>query len=110
MHVVNAAVWLRFTASFEHNSRSGVLVSFPANIHITVIAAICTADAPVPPFLIYPGEYLLEEWVHSRDTELKQMATVTTSGYTNNYTAMRWLEDCFDPSSRVRAGVRPTRM
>ena len=32
------------------------------------------------------------------------MATVNTSGYINKYTAMRWLEDCFDPSTRRRAG------
>jgi hypothetical protein len=30
-------------------------------VHITVIAAISTTDSPVPPFIICPDQFLLEE-------------------------------------------------
>ena len=75
--------------------------------HFTVVAAISTSDSPVPPFLIYQGKYLLEEWVKVRDSEPKMDAAVSESGYINGYLIKQWLRDCFDPSTRDRAeGLR----
>lgn len=74
------------------------------DIHITVIATISIANGPVPPFIIYPGAHLIEEWVAVQDDEPEQMATVTTSGYVNLDVVLRWLVDCFDPRTRERAG------
>lgn len=42
--------------------------SLAANCHITVTATISTSDAPVPPFVIYPGQYLCDEWLNIRDS------------------------------------------
>jgi len=72
-------------------------------VHVTVVAVISTVDAPVPPFLIYKGESLLQEWVSLQDRDPPLMATVTASGYANSFTHLQWLTDCFDPATRDRA-------
>ena len=78
--------------------------SLADNIHITVIATISTQDAPVPPFLIYPGQHIMSDWVETRDREPAMMADVSESGYITGYLAERWLVDCFDRHTRNRAG------
>ncbi|EIW69290.1 hypothetical protein TREMEDRAFT_15010, partial [Tremella mesenterica DSM 1558] len=75
--------------------------------HITVIATISTSDAPVPPFIIYPGMNLMQDWTKVRDPTPNQLATVTDTGYINTYTMQRWLKECFDPSTRDRAEGPP---
>lgn len=72
-------------------------------VHVTVVAAVSTVDAPVPPFLIYKGESLLQEWVALQDRDPPLMATVTASGYANSFTHLQWLTNCFDPATRERA-------
>jgi hypothetical protein len=44
------------------------------DVQITVIATITTHDAPVPPYLIYPGGHLVKEWLHLCNDAPKQMA------------------------------------
>jgi hypothetical protein len=56
---------------------------WPAKDHITVIAAISTQDAPVPPLLIHPGDALIEEWFDVRNATPNCTATVTHSGFSN---------------------------
>jgi len=72
-------------------------------VHVTVVAAISVVDAPVPPFLIYKGESLLQEWVSLQDRDPPLMATVTASGYAHSFTHLQWLTDCFDPATRAHA-------
>ena len=78
-----------------------------SSVHITVIAAISTQDAPVPPFLIYPGKYLMTDWTQARDPSPRQMAEVTETGFSNSYMTTRWLTECFDPTTRDRAAGSP---
>ena len=80
--------------------------SLPDDVHITVVTTISTSDAVVPPFIIYPGENLLEEWLEVRDPKPYQVATATTSGYTNSYMHKRWSIDCFDRYTKERAEGR----
>ena len=77
--------------------------SLSTNTHITVIAAISTQDAPVPPFLIYPGKYSMSDWLQVMDEQPKQMAVMTESGYSNSFMTIRWITDCFDPATKSRA-------
>lgn len=72
-------------------------------VHISVIGTISTTDSPVPPLLVYPGAYLLEEWLQVRDATPKLMAVVTESGYSNTFVTRQWLRDCFDPYTQNRA-------
>ena len=81
--------------------------SLSASTHITVIAAISTFNAPVPPFLIYQGKHIMEDWVACRDEEPRQVADVTDSGLSNSYMTIWWLTECFDPATRNRAGNSP---
>ena len=67
--------------------------------HITVIAAILTQDAPVPPFLIYSGKYLMMEWTQTQDPSPRQFADVTDSGFSSTYMTIQWLEKVFDPAT-----------
>ncbi|EIW66170.1 hypothetical protein TREMEDRAFT_35394 [Tremella mesenterica DSM 1558] len=76
-------------------------------IHITVVATISTSDTPVPPFIIYPGTYLMQDWTRVRDPTPNQLATITNSGYINTYTMQQWLTECFDPFTRDRAAGNP---
>ncbi|EIW66860.1 hypothetical protein TREMEDRAFT_65270 [Tremella mesenterica DSM 1558] len=76
-------------------------------IHITVVATISTSDTPVPPFIIYPGTYLMQDWTRVRDPTPNQLATVTNSGYINTYTMQQWLTECFHPFTRDRAAGNP---
>ena len=84
-------------------SSSKAQTSLASNDHITVVAAISTQDAPVPPFIIYPGAYLMEEWLKPRDREPTMMAMVSDSGWITGFLAMEWLTKCFDPATRDRA-------
>ena len=77
--------------------------SLSSCVHITVIAAISTQDAPVPPFLIYPGKHIMSDWVMAMDRDPVQMAVTTQSGYSNSNMTICWLTECFDPSTRGRA-------
>ena len=86
-------------------SSSKALHSLATNDHITTVVAISTEDAPILPFLIYPGAYLLEEWLQLRDKGPTMMATVSESGWINGLLAMEWLTECFDPATRDRAGT-----
>jgi hypothetical protein len=74
------------------------------DVRITVIATISTHDALAPPFLIYPGASLLEEWFNVRDPTPLQMGRVTDTGYINNFIAIDWLKTCFDHYTKERAG------
>ena len=78
--------------------------SLPADTHITLVATISTGDSPVPPYIIYPGANLMEEWMDGKDDEPKMMATVTETGWINRFQALQWLTECFDPATRDRAG------
>jgi len=73
--------------------------------HITLIATISTSDAIVPPYVIYQGQFIMEEWLNPRDKEPAMIAGVSDSGWITGYHAQRWLTDCFDPATRDRAGT-----
>jgi len=77
---------------------------WPAKDHITVIAAISTQDAPVPPLLIYPGDTLIEEWFNVRNATPNCTATVTHTGFSNAWMTIWWLQNVFDPHTKARAG------
>ena len=79
--------------------------SLADDVHISVIATMSTTDSPVPPFVVYKGGHLLEEWLAVRDEDPKLIATVTDSGYSNGFTTKQWLTECFDPYTRNRAGT-----
>ncbi|WWC94365.1 hypothetical protein V866_001207 [Kwoniella sp. B9012] len=77
-----------FTLSNEFNERGvsprettskskGTLLK---DTHITVVAAISTCDSPVPPYLIYPGQQVIEEWTTPRDNEPKMIGAIEVSG------------------------------
>lgn len=76
------------------------------DIHITVVAVISAVDAPVPPYVIYPGTNLLDKWLNVRDPKPPLIATVTHSGYANTHTHLEWLERAFDPYTKGRAHGR----
>ena len=71
--------------------------------HFTGIATISTFDAPVPPFLLYPGKYLCKQWMQVRDPAPEVMAATTETGYSNSFMFKQWLEKCFDPYTKERA-------
>ncbi|EIW71701.1 hypothetical protein TREMEDRAFT_28153 [Tremella mesenterica DSM 1558] len=81
--------------------------ALPTDTHISVIATISTSDAPVPPFLIYPGKNLMSDWFKVRQDTPIQQAVVTDSGYINSYTMIQWLTECFDPYTVERANGHP---
>ena len=84
-------------------SSSKAQASLATSDHITVIATISTSDAPVPPFVIYKGGHVIEEWMATVEKQPRVMADVTDSGYSNSYMTIRWLKDCFDPTTKGRA-------
>ena len=77
--------------------------ALPNDVHITAVACIGVADAPIPPLLLYPGDNLLQEWINVADPSPDCTATVTASGYSNQYMTTWWLEKVFDPYSKDRA-------
>ena len=36
--------------------------SLATGTHITLVTTISTSDAILPPYVIYPGQYFMEEW------------------------------------------------
>ena len=77
--------------------------SLSTTTHITVIAAISTQDAPVPPFLIYSGQTLMKDWVKAHDPVPVQKADITDSGFSNTCMTIWWLTEVFDPATRQQA-------
>ena len=75
-------------------------MALASNQHITLIATISTHDAPVKPFIIYSGMFLLEEWVITQDEKPEIIAMVSELGWINGFLALRWLTDCFDPATQ----------
>ena len=90
------AVGPRGSSSKSQSALAGVT-------HISIVAAIGTHDAPVPPLLVYSGGNLLHEWLQPRDLHPQLAATVTDSGWANSYIIKRWLIEQFDVSTRERA-------
>ena len=87
-------------------SSSKSQAALAASDHITVIAAVSTVDAPVPPFIIFPGANFQESWLAARLPTPHMVCTVTLSGWTNSFVSKQWLVDTFDPATRDRAGGR----
>ena len=77
--------------------------TLPKKAHMTVIAAIGTMDAPIPPYILFAGHSLMDEWFLEMDKTPKMMAAVTDSGYSNSFITMQWLKTCFDPATKARA-------
>ena len=71
--------------------------------HITTVACIGVTDAIVPPLIIYSGQQLQESWFKNRVSGVEQFATVSNSGWTNEFIHNKWLMDLFDPYTRERA-------
>ncbi|EIW70990.1 hypothetical protein TREMEDRAFT_26974 [Tremella mesenterica DSM 1558] len=101
-----------FELTAKHRQRRVAPVDIPStkahaalasSVHITVIASISTCDAPIPPYIIYPGKNLIENWWKIQDPAPKQIATVTDSGFSNSFTFKQWLTDCFEPATGPRA-------
>ena len=76
-------------------------VSLSSSTHITVVAAISTYDASVPPFLIYPGMYLMQDWTEIQDPAPVQMAVTADQGFSNTSMTIRWLKECFNPATKA---------
>lgn len=86
-------------------SSSKAQASLADDVHISVVAAISTYDAPIPPFVIYKGMHLLKEWLEPKDDSPNMMAVATDMGYANAFTTKQWLERCFEPYTREWAGT-----
>ena len=41
--------------------------SLSTSTHITLVATISTSDAPVKPYIIYPGVNLMDDWFKAMD-------------------------------------------
>ena len=78
--------------------------SLATSVHISLVATISTSDAPVDPYIIYPGKNLMDDWFIGRDPKPDIMAAVSESGFINGFQMKQWLEDCFDPATCGRAG------
>lgn len=74
----------------------------PSGEHITSVACIGTASAPVPPLIIYKGKSVLTTWT-ANDNGTHQLATTSDSGWSNTHIQMVWLRDAFDPATKVAA-------
>ncbi|CCG85065.1 protein of unknown function [Taphrina deformans PYCC 5710] len=70
--------------------------------HVTVVAAIGVTDAPVPPLIIYRGQQLQESWFNNNE-DVSMRAIVTDSGWSNDYIALKWLIEVFEPATKDRA-------
>ena len=77
--------------------------ALPCSEHITCVATIGIADAPVPPLIIFAGAHLQAEWVATAAEEPHMIAAVTSKGWNNGYMMKQWLERCFDPYTKFRA-------
>ena len=75
-----------------------------ASDHITVIAAVSTIDAPVPPLVIFSGENFQTSWLAARHPTPHVTCTTSFSGWTNSFLSKQWLVETFDPATRDRAG------
>ena len=81
--------------------------SLATDTHITLIATISTTDAIVPPYIIFPGTKISEEWLTVMDKEPKMMAGVSKKGWINGFHAQQWLTECFEPATKDRAKGDP---
>jgi len=78
-------------------------IALPAsNQHITVIACIGTNDAPIPPVILHQGATVQNSWTAVMRDDVRQLAEISESGWTNGYMTKKSLEQVFDPYTRER--------
>ncbi|EIW70838.1 hypothetical protein TREMEDRAFT_28837, partial [Tremella mesenterica DSM 1558] len=74
--------------------------------HITAVHCIGIDSAPVPPLIIFQGAQLQESWTAEHEKDVRQIATVSNSGWINSYIMIQWLETVFDPFTKDIANGR----
>ena len=80
------------TKVFVPRSEAEVFIVQPGNRDwISIIKCIGATGHLIPPFFIFPGQRIQQEWVNST-IDKKAVIRVTPNGWTDNSVAMDWIE------------------
>jgi hypothetical protein len=72
---------------------------------VTAVECICTDGSAIPPLIIFKGENLLTSWI-PHEVKNEWHFSCNSKGYTSNTHGEGWLEQCFEPATRVKANGR----
>jgi len=73
---------------------------------VTAIECICADGSFLPPFVIFKGENLSQQWIPA-DTHKDWRFACNTKGWTSNEHGGRWLREVFEPWTREKANGNP---
>jgi hypothetical protein len=70
---------------------------------VTSVECICADGTALPPLIIFKAENLSHEWIPA-DTPQDWAFSCNSKGWTSNQHGLEWLQHCFDPATRAKAG------
>jgi DDE superfamily endonuclease len=70
---------------------------------VTSVECICADGKALPPLIIFKAENLSHDWILA-DTSQDWAFSCNSKGWTNNQHGLEWLQRCFDPATRAKAG------
>lgn len=70
---------------------------------VTVIECICADGSSIPPLIIFKGENICKNWI-PKQIPSGWHISVNSKGWTSNIHGQEWLEKCFEPATRDKAG------
>jgi DDE superfamily endonuclease/Tc5 transposase DNA-binding domain len=72
---------------------------------VTTVECISADGDSIPPLIIFTGENTNGQWV-PRNAPIGWHVTCNTKGWTSNDHGLKWLRECFEPSTREKAHGR----
>jgi DDE superfamily endonuclease len=70
---------------------------------VTSVECICADGTALLPLIIFKAENLSHEWIPA-DTPQDWAFSCNSKGWTSNQHGLEWLQRCFDPATRAKAG------
>ena len=69
---------------------------------VTMVECICADGSSVPPLVIFKSENFSPHWVPDHTT-LTWRCSNNSKGWTSNQHGIKWLRECFEPTTREKA-------
>jgi hypothetical protein len=75
---------------------------------VTVLECVCADGQKILPLIILKGKNLSSSWIPKTAlVKNNWFFACSALGWTNNELGLKWLKDCFEPATRVKAAGRP---
>jgi len=74
---------------------------------VTALECVCVDGGKIPPLIILKGKSLSSSWIPKEALEMKDYYFgCSDRGWTNNDLGLKWLKNCFEPTTHEKVGGR----